>query len=186
MGTKSDNRDWVIDVIVENLIPLLEKSEWNERYQLEEEDLKESRRILAEEYWEAGNAFLSTSYGIFFILIICDHFSFVNPTIYGLALNIAGAAMIFFGGVRDPMMISASVDSPSLDARRRLEARKMAYHNAGFGLLGLGFLFQVIVIGMFPAVEIIGFNIFAEGAPPFERGAILGIMGLIFWRYTIP
>lgn len=177
----SDSGD-VIQVVEESILPLLERSGWEKEYEVDEDALTKSRRVLAEEYWEAGNAFMDICFGILFVVLLVDHVVLIEPTIYGLLVNIAGAAAIFFSGVRDPAMIAAIVDSDDVEAKRELEARKMAYHNSGFVLLFVGFFLQLLALVLFPDSQIIEWSILKDGAPTLQRGGLLFILGFIFYQ----
>lgn len=158
-NTREEKVQW----IQENLIPIFD-SQLNEspEKEVDQDKLKRSKEILAEEYLDESGGILTSMFKLLFVLIIIDAFTSMPPQVYGLIFTTTGTFIILVEAdilgsktitERSEETVGAILDGKiylNEEKARRL-ARNTVKTNIGLVWMFCGFLMQIIAVWIIPS-----------------------------------
>lgn len=157
-------RDEKVQWVQKNLIPIFD-SRLNDspEKEVDQERLKRSKEILAEEYLDETGGILKSMFKMMFVLVIIDALTYMPPQVYGLIFTTTGTFIML---VEADILGSEAITARSQDSRgavyggpttflneekaRRL-ARNTVNTNIGLVWMFIGFLMQITAVWAIPS-----------------------------------
>jgi hypothetical protein len=163
------------------ILPAL-PSNFREPDDLDEEEVKIARSILAKQYVEKAN--LKVLWKTALILLVYDLLFVFEAQIYGLVLSMLGSLSLALPTLHTPeTLLEGVINKPEeLLEEVRFRAEQSVKTNVGVFALMVGFAWQVLTVsGTIPS-EILGRNYLVGEIPGWLGFVLVFIMGLLILK----
>lgn len=148
-----------IQLIQSYLIPFLDDTGWERRYEPDSGVVDESAAILAEEYYDMAVPAVWGCTVLLVLLFVVDYLVFLDGAIYGLSISIWASIFMVFPSLKGRFIIATAVQGEPTEAISRLQAEEVVTANTGFVFLALGFVFQVVSNQFLTSEELVQTNL---------------------------
>ncbi|WP_435147187.1 hypothetical protein [Halobaculum sp. P14] len=162
--------------LVESLVKCIPNPNWADRYEVDEEELEQSRLRLTATYQEIGSPLICSLVSLLVLLAVLDLFVVLSTQIYGLYIDVLAAIFFLTPSLKSPVEIAASVEEIQGPVRR-MESEEMVAHNVGFSALLVGFGMQIFAVQSARS-ELLGQN-YLSGMPDLVGGIGLILVGVL-------